>query len=103
VLNAKDGLVLIMGCCHAGILNVCKKATALFKKNISAIIGGAHMAEYSPQDVAHVAKTLKDSYGLPELYLCHCTGNKAISQLREKFGQEKVHDFFVGDELNFEI
>ncbi|MCW4025628.1 MAG: MBL fold metallo-hydrolase [Candidatus Bathyarchaeota archaeon] len=103
VLNAKDGLVLIMGCCHAGILNVCKKATTLFKRNISAIIGGTHMAEYSLQDVEHVAQTLKDLYGLPELYLCHCTGNKVISQLKEKFGQEKVHDFPAGTKLNFEV
>jgi 7,8-dihydropterin-6-yl-methyl-4-(beta-D-ribofuranosyl)aminobenzene 5'-phosphate synthase len=103
VLNTKDGLVLITGCCHAGILNVCKKATMLFRKKISAIIGGVHMVEYSERDIDHVEAVLREVYELPQLYLCHCTGVKTIYRLKEKLGAKCVHDFFAGMEVSFEI
>lgn len=103
VLQAKDGLVLIMGCCHAGLLNTCAHATKLFNKKIHALIGGTHMLEYTPEDVTHVGDTLENTYGAPQLYLNHCTGEKAISQLRARFGSDIVHDCFVGSELTFEM
>lgn len=48
ILVTKSGLVLVTGCCHAGLLNLCKKAKSLFNKRIVAVIGGTHMAEYTP-------------------------------------------------------
>jgi 7,8-dihydropterin-6-yl-methyl-4-(beta-D-ribofuranosyl)aminobenzene 5'-phosphate synthase len=103
VLQAKDGLVIVTGCCHAGLLNTCAKATRLFGPKIKAIIGGTHMLEYSEEDVEHVADVLERLYGTPELYLNHCTGKKAIEQLRNKLGPSIVHDCFVGTELTFEV
>jgi 7,8-dihydropterin-6-yl-methyl-4-(beta-D-ribofuranosyl)aminobenzene 5'-phosphate synthase len=103
ILVTKDGLVLITGCCHTGLLNVCKRAKSLFNKKIAAVIGGTHMAEYNPQEVAHVADVLEREYDLPDLYLCHCTGSNAITQLKEKFGASKVHYFPAGKEIEFEF
>jgi metal-dependent hydrolase (beta-lactamase superfamily II) len=54
-------------------------------------------------DVEHVGDILEKAYGAPELYLNHCTGEKAIEQLRDKFGADKVHDCFVGSRLTFEL
>lgn len=73
ILQAKDGLVLIAGCCHAGLLNTCKRATELFITKIQAIVGGTHMLEYSKEDVEHVGDVLENAYGTPELHLNHCT------------------------------
>jgi 7,8-dihydropterin-6-yl-methyl-4-(beta-D-ribofuranosyl)aminobenzene 5'-phosphate synthase len=102
ILQSKDGLVVITGCCHAGLLNTCAKATRLFNRKIKAIFGGTHMLEYSEEDVEHVGEVLKDVYGTPELYLNHCTGNKAIEFLKRKFGSETVHDCYVGTVATFE-
>lgn len=33
----------------------------------------------------------------------HCTGEKAIEQLRDRFGPDIVHDCFAGSELTFEV
>ncbi len=101
VLQAKDGLVLVTGCCHAGLLNTCARATQLFNHRISAILGGNHMLEYSQEDVDHVGGVLEKRYGTPELYLNHCTGKKAIERLRSRFGTEVVHDCHVGTEVVF--
>jgi 7,8-dihydropterin-6-yl-methyl-4-(beta-D-ribofuranosyl)aminobenzene 5'-phosphate synthase len=101
VLQSKDGLVLVTGCCHAGLLNTCARATRLFNHRIIAILGGTHMLEYSQEDVDHVGDVLEKVYGTPELYLNHCTGKEAIGRLRGKFGSEVVHDCHVGTEVVF--
>lgn len=103
VLQTKEGLILITGCCHAGLLNTCARALQLFNNKIKAIIGGTHMLEYSEEDISHVGEILEKVYGTPELYLNHCTGKIAIEQLRRRFGPEIVHDCHVGTELFFEI
>jgi 7,8-dihydropterin-6-yl-methyl-4-(beta-D-ribofuranosyl)aminobenzene 5'-phosphate synthase len=36
VLQVKDGLVIVTGCCHAGLLNTCAKATQLFGQKIQS-------------------------------------------------------------------
>lgn len=101
VLLTRDGLVLITGCCHAGLLNTCAKAKQLFNSKIKAILGGTHMLEYSEEDIEHVGEVLEKVYGTPELYLNHCTGKKAIERLRDKFGSEIVRDCHVGTEVMF--
>lgn len=103
VLQTRDGLVVVTGCCHAGLLNTCAKATRLFGQKIKTIVGGTHMLEYSKEDVKHVGDVLENLYGTPDLYLNHCTGKKAIEQLKNRFGSTVVHDCFVGTELAFEI
>ena len=103
VLQTKEGLILITGCCHAGLLNTCARATQLFNDKIKAVIGGTHMLEYSEEDIGHVGGVLEKVYGTPELYLNHCTGKRAIEQLRRKFGPEVVRDCHVGTELFFGI
>jgi len=100
-LQTRDGLVLITGCCHAGLLNTCAKATKLFNNKIKAILGGTHMLEYSEEDIQHVGEVLEKVYGTPELYLNHCTGKKAIERLRNRFGSEIVRDCHVGTEIVF--
>ena len=103
VLQTKEGLVLITGCCHAGLLNTCARTMQLFNDKIKAVIGGTHMLEYSEEDIGHVGEILEKVYGTPELYLNHCTGKRAIEQLRCKFGPEIVRDCHVGTELFFKI
>ncbi len=101
VLRTRDGLVIITGCCHAGLLNTCAKATRLFNDKINTVLGGIHTLEYSKEEVDHVGDVLEKVYGTPQLYLNHCTGEDAIQQLRNKFGSEIVHDCQVGTEVDF--
>lgn len=100
-LRSDHGLVIVTGCCHAGLLNTCARAVRIFGGMIHAVIGGTHMMRYTEEEVEHVGDVLEKDYGLPRIYLNHCTGRKAILQLRERFGPEKVHDCLVGTELVF--
>jgi 7,8-dihydropterin-6-yl-methyl-4-(beta-D-ribofuranosyl)aminobenzene 5'-phosphate synthase len=101
ILKTREGLVLVTGCCHAGLLNTCARATRLSNDRIIAVLGGTHMLEYSQEDVDHVGDVLEKVYGTPKLYLNHCTGKEAIGRLRGRFGSEVVHDCHVGTEVVF--
>ncbi|MHA1804216.1 MAG: MBL fold metallo-hydrolase, partial [Promethearchaeota archaeon] len=102
-LKTKKGLVLICGCCHSGILNTCAQARSLFpEEKIHGIIGGTHMLMFSKKKIKHVADVLEEKYGLPKLYLNHCTGKKATKYFKKRFGAEIFHDFLAGSVLEFE-
>ncbi|MHA1681599.1 MAG: MBL fold metallo-hydrolase [Promethearchaeota archaeon] len=102
ILQSKDGLILICGCCHAGLLNTCNELSKHIDGEITTVIGGTHMMGFSTSEVDHVATILEEKYGSPALYLNHCSGKSAIARFAEKFGKEKVKPFPAGSSLKFE-
>ena len=112
ILNSKEGAVIITGCAHSGILNICHYVKHICKYEIHAIIGGTHMVRYSDEDVKNVASKLKKRYDNPDLYLNHCTDyfsdpfvkkTKASAILKKELGAEKVKDCLVGTEILFDL
>lgn len=112
IIETKEGQVVITGCAHAGILNICKQAKNTSKNPIKAILGGIHMARYTKQEVLSTAEQLIKEFDDPDLYMNHCTDKlpvkilkvtKTIDILREKYGEEKIKNCFVGTKLTFEI
>jgi len=103
ILNTKEGIAVICGCGHAGVLNICARAKEIFPdKDIKTIIGGTHLVALNENELNIVASKLETEYNKPELYFSHCTGKKAIQYLTKRFGKEIVHSFRVGDVLTFE-
>lgn len=103
VLQTKSGLVVICGCCHAGLLNTLEQVSKQYPgKNIYAILGGTHMLRFTGEEVDFVAKKLEENYQKPKLYFNHCSGNNVIDQLRETFGNELIDDCLVGARFEFE-
>ena len=88
------GLVVITGCSHAGICNICeyaKKVTGVEK--LRAIIGGFHLAENATaEQLAGTIAYFKRQPNL-ELYPCHCTCFAARAKM---FASLPVHEVGVG-------
>jgi len=103
VLKTENGLVLICGCCHSGLLNTCAHAVERFNASISAIIGGTHMMFSSRKELSKVATILEEKYNTPQLYLNHCTGKKKIKFFEKYFSSDIVKPCLVGTELTFNI
>jgi 7,8-dihydropterin-6-yl-methyl-4-(beta-D-ribofuranosyl)aminobenzene 5'-phosphate synthase len=112
ILSTEEGEVIITGCAHSGILNICNYVKKNTNKKIHAIIGGTHMVRYSEDDVKYAAAKLKSEYDNPDLYLNHCTDyfpdpfvkkTKATDILKKELGAEKIKDCFVGSVIKFEL
>ena len=93
-----QGLTVICGCCHAGLLNTLARVRQVFQRPIKAIMGGTHLVDADAGHLRHVIEVLQDAYGSPRLYLNHCTGERAYIALANAFG-DQVNPFPAGTML----
>src|SRR5271165_3292128 len=86
IIDTDKGLVVITGCGHAGIVNICEYARSRVRNApIHAILGGIHLYEASDETLAWTGEKLK-GFGVQNLLGAHCTGIEAVYRLRTLLG-----------------
>ncbi|MBN1954701.1 MAG: MBL fold metallo-hydrolase [Anaerolineae bacterium] len=99
IVECAQGLVLICGCCHAGIMNTLRHVERQFGRRPAAVVGGMHLVGADAAQLRYVIGAL-DHMGAPMLYPNHCTGEAAYMELAFAFG-ERVGPFPAGAVLEF--
>jgi len=95
-LNTNNGLVIVSGCAHSGIINIIEKPIGDNRtKNIYAFLDGFHLANLSQEKVKTIAEKISHHH-INIIVISHCTGNKLASYLNGS----NVFNFNVGDYLN---
>jgi 7,8-dihydropterin-6-yl-methyl-4-(beta-D-ribofuranosyl)aminobenzene 5'-phosphate synthase len=83
VVNTAQGLVLISGCGHAGIINSMEYARKVVNAApVVAAIGGFHLFAATDETLAWTARMMK-GFGVQHLLGAHCTGIEAVYRLRQ--------------------
>jgi len=85
ILETSNGLVIISGCAHPGVVNVVREAKELFKVEVYLVMGGFHLAGMSNAGIREIIRMLKD-LGVKKVAPSHCIGEKAIGFFREAWG-----------------
>jgi len=86
VVDTKDGLIIITGCGHAGVVNTAEYARSFLRPApVHAVIGGLHLFAATDAQVAWTAGKLRE-LGVSYLLGAHCTGIEATYRLREIIG-----------------
>jgi len=98
-LEREGGLVVLCGCCHAGLLNTLAHVRRTFGADITAVVGGTHLLHADEAHLRRVVEVLRE-LGVPRLYLNHCTGQRAYVTLAQAFG-EKAAPCPAGARLSF--
>lgn len=99
-VQTRAGLVVCLGCCHAGIINTLRHLTRVTgESRVLAVIGGMHLLHASPERLEQTAEALKE-YAVPYLYACHCSGEQAVSFLAERLGS-CVQPCYAGLKVGF--
>ena len=81
-----EGLALILGCCHAGLINTIDHFQAkLPGKPIHTIIGGTHLDFAPPEQLRETIAILK-GLGIKRMGLSHCTGLRAGAKVAQELG-----------------
>jgi 7,8-dihydropterin-6-yl-methyl-4-(beta-D-ribofuranosyl)aminobenzene 5'-phosphate synthase len=101
VLETEAGLVVICGCCHAGLLNTLAHVRRNFDRPITTVIGGTHLMSADTAYLQRVVTVLRNEYGRLDFYLNHCTGEQAFLALFKAFGH-RVHSCPAGTRLTFD-
>jgi len=87
-INSGQGLVVITGCAHHGIINTLYHAQQLTGvATIHTIIGGAHLVDASEERIWLTIAALQD-LNVQKLGLCHCTSLPVVALLAQEFGDK---------------
>lgn len=81
VIDDIDGIVLITGCAHRGVVNTVEEALKSFGKRIKTLVGGFHLYKASLSKIERVTDALK-KLGVKQIIPCHCTGDQATEIFR---------------------
>jgi 7,8-dihydropterin-6-yl-methyl-4-(beta-D-ribofuranosyl)aminobenzene 5'-phosphate synthase len=88
VLETDKGLVIITGCCHAGLINTLEHvAYSMGRRDIHAVIGGTHLGFCGQEQLERTVSALK-GWGVHKLAASHCTGFAASARLSREMPKE---------------
>lgn len=72
LLEEGNGLCMVVGCSHRGIVNMVAAVKARTGKQVLRVVGGIHLAGASEACVSQTVKELKN-LGVAYFNLCHCS------------------------------
>ncbi len=88
VLKTSQGLVIVLGCAHSGLINILDHAVAKTGEDrIHAILGGTHLGFSAPAQLENTLAALK-KYRIELLAPSHCTGQHPVARLAAEFGEK---------------
>jgi 7,8-dihydropterin-6-yl-methyl-4-(beta-D-ribofuranosyl)aminobenzene 5'-phosphate synthase len=99
-IESSKGLVVVLGCAHAGVVNTLHRISDLSGgKDFYAVMGGMHLIH---ADTERIEKTIAafQEFKLQRIGPAHCTGGKAIETFRNVFS-EQYFDCSVGTRTTF--
>jgi 7,8-dihydropterin-6-yl-methyl-4-(beta-D-ribofuranosyl)aminobenzene 5'-phosphate synthase len=86
VLNTPQGLVVVTGCGHAGVINILTDAAGKFSERpVYAVVGGLHLFQASDEQLDWTGDEFKQ-FKVANLMGAHCTGIEAVYRLRQRAG-----------------
>lgn len=89
-IKTSKGVVIVTGCSHSGIANICEYTKLIFPdEKICSIIGGLHLLNADENRIKQTVEYLK-TLNLDSLYTCHCTGFSAQCILFNHFNFKEV-------------
>jgi 7,8-dihydropterin-6-yl-methyl-4-(beta-D-ribofuranosyl)aminobenzene 5'-phosphate synthase len=98
--DTKDGLVVLLGCAHSGVVNTLEYVQHLTGgRPIHAILGGLHLLRASPERMEKTIAAFR-RLDTQRLAPAHCTGLPALAQLWTTF-PDRCSSCAVGSRLSF--
>ncbi len=87
VIDTPLGLVVVLGCAHAGLINILSHVQKnLPGKKIHTVIGGTHLGFAEDSQFDQTLKEL-EAFGIKRLGASHCTGLLNSARLASKLGE----------------
>lgn len=101
ILDTDQGLVIITGCAHPGIVEIIKQSQQILpNRKIYLVMGGFHLSGASDSKLTSIIREFRNN-GVQKVAPSHCSGDRC----RELFKNEYQTDFIesgVGKIFNFQ-
>ncbi len=83
--RSKDGLVVLLGCAHAGVVNTLDYIARLTgEKSFYAVAGGMHLEKANPRRLQATLKAFR-KYRVKKIGPAHCAGIEAVAAFWQAF------------------
>lgn len=98
----REGVVLILGCAHAGVINTLTRVAELTgRQTIHTVVGGMHLENASARRMEETMAGFR-RFGVQEIAPVHCTGWSAVGRFQREF-PDCCRPCAVGTKLTFEL
>jgi 7,8-dihydropterin-6-yl-methyl-4-(beta-D-ribofuranosyl)aminobenzene 5'-phosphate synthase len=87
VLDTSEGLVVMTGCAHPGIVELVRAAKRQRGKKVRLLMGGFHLLRQPDTRTRAIIDDLK-ILGVAQVAPSHCTGDRAIAMFRKAWGND---------------
>jgi 7,8-dihydropterin-6-yl-methyl-4-(beta-D-ribofuranosyl)aminobenzene 5'-phosphate synthase len=99
-IESSKGLIIVLGCAHAGVVNILNYVAKLTGKNhIYAVIGGMHLLNASIERMKHTIEEIK-RYEIQQIFPAHCTGSEAVAKFCDIF-KGSCYECAAGNHFEF--
>jgi 7,8-dihydropterin-6-yl-methyl-4-(beta-D-ribofuranosyl)aminobenzene 5'-phosphate synthase len=86
VIDTPAGLLVVLGCAHAGLINILSYVSEQTgTSRFHAVIGGTHLGPVGEDQVAQTIAALHE-FDIGRIGISHCTGQKVAARLAREFG-----------------
>jgi 7,8-dihydropterin-6-yl-methyl-4-(beta-D-ribofuranosyl)aminobenzene 5'-phosphate synthase len=87
IINTEQGLVVIPGCAHRGLINTLYHAQQITgMKQIAMVLGGSHLIAATEGQIWFTIAALKE-LKVQKVGVSHCTGLPAVAIMAQEFGE----------------
>jgi len=89
VVETPEGIVVITGCAHPGIVRMVQRAREIVDGEIALVISGFHLGSYNSGYIDTIIADFR-SMGVKQVTPTHCTGEQQIAQIAEAYGEDYI-------------
>jgi len=87
VVEGNHGLSVILGCAHAGVMNILETVSGHFNTNrFYTVLGGMHTRAFSSRKLEELTRELTARFQVSKWRPCHCSGFRAAAALASVHG-----------------
>ena len=86
IIDTVEGLLIITGCAHPGVLKIIKKSQYIIPdKRVYLVMGGFHLSGVSSRIIRSTVNSFAE-LGVAMVAPCHCSGGETCRLFKESYG-----------------
>jgi 7,8-dihydropterin-6-yl-methyl-4-(beta-D-ribofuranosyl)aminobenzene 5'-phosphate synthase len=89
LIHSPQGLVVVTGCAHPGIVRIVERAIELTEEPVHLVMGGFHLRDSSQMEISAILAEFR-RLGVRRVAPSHCSGDLAIRMFAEEYGEDFI-------------
>jgi len=89
MIKTAEGLIVITGCAHPGIVQIVEQAIELSGDPVRLVVGGFHLIDKNQDQIEAIVDDFR-RLGVQQVSPTHCTGEEAIESFSKAYGSDYV-------------